>query len=156
MFSEVEVIYFGLILIFTLGCIMLERRQNISAARTLENEKEWRKAIAKTLNTRLGEDQKKIVITKVTTKNIQLVNLKLDISKTKVNPCPLMHRESRKTSNRSGQLTKRYLPLAFLRQKYLTKLRHCNSTFNAGKIETSTQHIFTWVAWMVQGNMGWF
>ena len=26
----------------------------------------------------------------------QLINLKLDISKTKVNPCPLMHRESRK------------------------------------------------------------
>ena len=47
-------------------------------------------------NTRLGEDQKKIVITKVTTKNIQLVNLKLDISKTKVNPCPLMLRQSRK------------------------------------------------------------
>ena len=50
------------IFIFALGYIMLERRQNTSAARkskrTLEDEKESPEAIANTLNTRLGEDRK--------------------------------------------------------------------------------------------------
>ena len=64
MFSEAEVGYFGLNLQNTSAERLQKKKKK--KKKHLEDEREWREAIAKTSNTRLGEDQKKIVTTKVT------------------------------------------------------------------------------------------